>query len=176
MDNAIDAYRKAIELTPKPSAEQEINLAGALEPRFAQSGEIDDLNEAIDLYRQAVARVSIFSALLAPALSSLGQALKTRYDYSAVIDDLDEAIEYHRQAIQVTSARRAGTGRGFLSPGARAVALDYDASAQLSDLEEAIFVLQQAVIAAPGESPNLPVYAEALAASLRELYRRAGWF
>ena len=111
LDGAIGAYRQTIELTAKPSAEQEINLADALERRFARLGDIDDLNEAIERYRQAVARVSLFSALLAPALSSLGQALKTRYDHSAVIDDLDEAIEHHRQAIQITSAgaqERAG--------------------------------------------------------------------
>src|SRR3984885_700280 len=72
-------------------------LAGALETRFGQSGQIEDLNEAIALYQ--VASRAVPEAERPNALHSLATALKTRSEWTGRRADLDEAVVLNREAL-----------------------------------------------------------------------------
>ncbi|KAI6108200.1 hypothetical protein F5141DRAFT_102763 [Pisolithus sp. B1] len=79
------------------------NLAWALYDRYLEEDEINDLNEAITLHREALELRPVENEHYhrSSSLSELGLCLSCRYDKLEVVDDLEEAISLRRAALEL---------------------------------------------------------------------------
>ncbi|KAF8177479.1 CHAT domain-containing protein [Mycena galopus ATCC 62051] len=75
------------------------NLATALKTRFDQRGDSKDLEEAIELHREALALHVPPHPHRGGSLNDLANALETRFEQKKKLNDIDEAIELHREAL-----------------------------------------------------------------------------
>src|SRR5256885_1289725 len=81
LDGSIDAGRQAVSASPnldEADAARLSNLSGALRTRFDRTGQMDDLNEAIDQAQRAVATVPTDHPDRIYCLIMLAAALATR--------------------------------------------------------------------------------------------------
>jgi CHAT domain-containing protein len=76
-------------------------LAWALRSRFAQHGNIDDIDECIHLRREAVALWPEGHSGRDYYLNNLALSLKLRFDHQGEHSDLDEAISLHEEALRL---------------------------------------------------------------------------
>jgi hypothetical protein len=146
-------------------------LALAHADRFAYTGHIDDLGQAIDIGRKAAAARRVRHGAAA-CLSNLGAALRTRYERTGDTGALDEAIVVLRQAVDAVPAVHV-TRPGFLNNLGIALRSRFDAGTAAiatapdpADIRESVTVLTQAVAAAPRGGPDRAGYVANLASSL----------
>ncbi|CAG8909318.1 unnamed protein product, partial [Penicillium egyptiacum] len=156
------------------------NLAGRLNSlginlnsRYERAGQMDDLEEAIRLSRQAVAATPDGHPCLAERLNSLSNKLESRYHRRGQMDDLEEAIQVSRQAVAATPCDHPDLATWFNNLGIK-LASRYDQIGQMDDLEEAIQVSRQAVAATPCDHPDLATWFNNLGNNLESRYERTG--
>ena len=108
------------------------------------AGGLEDLEEAIRVYQQAVQRTPPTRPTCPCYLNNLGNGLRDRYARTGRLEDLEEAIRVYQQAVQRTPpdspdlpCHLNNLGNGLRDRYAR--------TGRLEDLEEAIRVYQQAV-------------------------------
>jgi tetratricopeptide (TPR) repeat protein len=134
--------------------------------RFDRSGDFRDLNEAINVARQAVAASPAGSPELADYLSNLGVVLRTRFEYSGDAGDLDDAVSIGRQAV-AACINRDDLGMYLYSLG-----LDlfrrFDRFGEPADLEEVTQVARQAISVTTASDEDLPGQLNLLATALAE--------
>jgi len=70
--------------------------------RYERTGKMEDLEEAIQVARQAVDVTPEDHPDLAERLNNLGNRLESRYERTGKVEDLEEAIRVARQAVDVT--------------------------------------------------------------------------
>ncbi|KAG0701481.1 hypothetical protein DFH29DRAFT_1069644 [Suillus ampliporus] len=75
------------------------NLANSFHDRFGQQGPLSDLDEAIELYRAALALRPPGHSDRSTCLDNLAISLRARFEQQGALSDLDEAIELHRAAL-----------------------------------------------------------------------------
>ena len=149
------------------------NLGNGLRDRYARTGQLADLEEAIRVFQQAVQRTPPDSPDLPSLLNGLGNGLSDRYARTAQLADLEEAIRVFRQAVQRTPPDSPSLPM-YLSNLGNGLRAHYARTGQLADLEEAIRVFQQAVQRTPPDSPNLPSLLNSLGNGLRDRHARTG--
>ena len=149
------------------------NSGGVFLRRYWARGRLEDLNQALACWQQAVGRTPPDSPGLPARLNNLGTGLSARYARSGQMTDLEEAVRVSQQAVQRTPpdspdlpAHLTNLGTGLRDRYAR--------SGQMTDLEEAIGVHQQAVQHTPPDSPDLPALLNNLGTGLRERHARTG--
>lgn len=98
---AIDCYGQAIAAAGSPAAANAVraNLAVALTSRYARSGNLEDLETAIQTHRAAIDASPQDSLETARNLGNLSNALHERYYRTRQNADLDEAIRVAEEAI-----------------------------------------------------------------------------
>jgi tetratricopeptide (TPR) repeat protein len=84
------------------------DLALALVKRFQQLGRIDDLEEAIAHFHDALALHPPGHQDHSASLNNLGNAISTRFQQLGQMEDLEEAIKYHRRALALRSPGHPG--------------------------------------------------------------------
>jgi tetratricopeptide (TPR) repeat protein len=67
-----------------------------LESRYERTGALPDLEEAIEVAKQAIALPPTDDPDRATRLNNLGNMLESRYEQAGTISDLEEAIEVAR--------------------------------------------------------------------------------
>ena len=105
LDAAVDAGRRAVDLTPPDApglAACLADLGNSLRTRFERAGDAADLDAAIDAGRRAVALTPPGNPGLAGYLSSLGVSLRTLFERAGDAADLDAAIDAGRRAVDLT--------------------------------------------------------------------------
>ncbi|KAG1729783.1 hypothetical protein EDB19DRAFT_105720 [Suillus lakei] len=100
-DAAIHLRRIVLELYPlgkkhRPRALD--NLAQAVEARFDQHGNVNDLEETVKLRREAV---SLCPEGDSGCLNNLAVSLRSRFQHQGKSHDLDEAISLHEEALRL---------------------------------------------------------------------------
>ncbi len=80
------------------------NLGNALQARFERTGQLADLDEAITLFRDAVAATPVGHPERPGRLSNLGAALRTRFGRTGQLADLDQAITARQEAVAAIPA------------------------------------------------------------------------
>ena len=140
-----------------------------LHDRFAAEGSLDDLDEAIARYREALAR-QVPSAPTYPAiLNNLAIALQDCYVYGDDDSLLDEAIELHERA--VAACRRGSPDRaGYLGTLAAAVQLRFERDHRTADLDRVTGLGEQAL---DSLAPGAPEHAKLLASLAAARHLRA---
>ncbi|OGE48761.1 hypothetical protein PENARI_c026G10257 [Penicillium arizonense] len=130
-------------------------LGNILERRFQCMGQIEDLEEAIQVLRHAVEISSDNHLCLSYFLHSLGNKLGARYNHTEKIEDLEEVVQVSRQMVKATPNAHPSLpgGLSYLGHGLR---LRYERIGMMDDLEEAVQVSRQAVNLTPDNHADLP--------------------
>lgn len=149
LDRAIEMGRAVLRhanASPSESRAARSNLAGALLNRFARFTDSDALDEAIQLYGQALAERGS-----AADHANLGMAYLTRYETTAELPDLEAAERYAREAVQLT-AELDPSRSSRLSNLAAAVRALYDETDHDAHLDEAVTLAELALdLSSPGD-------------------------
>ncbi|MGB4803411.1 MAG: tetratricopeptide repeat protein, partial [Anaerolineae bacterium] len=140
-----------------------------LRARYARTGQLADLAEAIRVYEQALQATPPNSPDLPGYLNNLGNGLRARYARTGHPWDLEEAILVTQQAVARTPPDSPDLPSTLhnLGIGLRA---RYAGTGRLEDLEEALKVNQQAVQLTPPDSPDLSRYLLEQGDALAEKY------
>ncbi|KAI6157664.1 hypothetical protein BKA82DRAFT_228027 [Pisolithus tinctorius] len=131
------------------------DLADALYNRFKQEGEIEDLNEAITLLREALELPPIGNDAddRSLSLNNLAVCLSNRYENQGAIDDLEEAITLGRAALELCPP-----GHPDRCVSLHNLACDlrtrFVKQTAIHDLEEAIELLRAALELRPSGHPH----------------------
>jgi tetratricopeptide (TPR) repeat protein len=141
--------------------------------RFQRWGQQDDLDEAVERGRYAVAATQEDEEDYAGRLNDFGNILSLRYERTGAMDDLEEAIRVARQAVAVTSTNHPDLA-AMLSNLGNGLSSRYDRTGAIDDLEEAVRVARQAVAATPDDHPDLVGRLSNLGTRLSSRYNRTG--
>lgn len=138
-DESISLRRMVLKLCPQGNrhrARSLNRLAGDLYARFEQSGNIDDINEAVYLSREALTVCSGDSER-SFFLSVLAYTLKLRSHDLRYPDDINECISLNRDALSLRPLGHPARQRS-LNNLAKALKTRYDQHGAFADLEEAM--------------------------------------
>src|SRR6185369_2282381 len=105
IDEAIETGHRAVAIMPAAFPQRAAvlsNLAGAHQARFEHTGDLADLDEAIDQGRRAATDTA--SPHRTSVLANLCGALQLRSEYTGDSADLDEAISAGLAAVEATPA------------------------------------------------------------------------
>ncbi|WP_285605674.1 CHAT domain-containing protein, partial [Actinokineospora globicatena] len=119
------------------------NLGIALRARYERTGNVADLDTAIDVARQAVHATPIDHPNLPRHLSNLGIALRARYERTGNVADLDTAIDVARQAVHATPVDHPDRSGALLNLGGTLLA-NGELRGDQELLNEAVSVLRAA--------------------------------
>jgi tetratricopeptide (TPR) repeat protein len=150
MKQAIDAAEGNTE--PHLIASLLDTLGNTLRFKFARTGDLSDIHQALDAHRRAVSMASEFD--LPGFLNQLGVALDCAFYQSRDPQQIDEAVSAMRKSVALTK-----DGNPFLPERLRNMGLvltsRFDYSTELKEIQEAISYFQKAVDVTPRESSLL---------------------
>ncbi|KFZ23764.1 hypothetical protein V502_01755 [Pseudogymnoascus sp. VKM F-4520 (FW-2644)] len=149
------------------------NLGVFLESRYERTGDIADLEEAIQVARRAAASTPKDHFNLAIYLDNLGNKLQRRYERTGDIADLEEAIQVAQQAVTSTPKDHSNLA-GYLNNFGSKLKRRYERTGDIANLEEAIQVARQAVTSTPKDHSDLAMYLDNLGSKLQRRYERTG--
>ncbi|KUL81295.1 hypothetical protein ZTR_09390 [Talaromyces verruculosus] len=132
-----------------------------------------ELEEAIQVTRQAVEATPDDHPDRAGQLNNLGSHLGDRYSRTGAMADLEEAIEVTRQAVETTPDDNPDRAMYSNNLGIR-LSDRYSRTGSMADLEGAIKVTRQAVETTPDNHPNRAMYLNNLGIRLGNRYSRTG--
>ncbi|MEV0665768.1 CHAT domain-containing protein [Actinomadura luteofluorescens] len=175
LDAAIAAGRTAVTGWPDhpDRAAMASNLDLALRTREALVRRVTEVDELIDLARDAVITTAPDHPAHAGQLSQLGGALLARFDRAGDPADLDEAVEAHREAVAVAEPHDPERP-AYLSDLSDVLRIRSVQTGSEQDLADAVEAGRAGVAATPTGDPDLRGRQSNLANALCELHRRTG--
>ena len=102
---AADLWLRLLNATPADGPDRPVmlsNLGVLLQRRFELTGELANLDAAIDAEQAAVAAIPPSDPRQARCLSNLGNALRIRFGQTGALADLDAAIKAGQAAVDAT--------------------------------------------------------------------------
>ncbi|KAI6154867.1 hypothetical protein BKA82DRAFT_4347943 [Pisolithus tinctorius] len=160
MESTDDVSRKRARLRRRPPGHHRrfdalSRLASALYERFEKEGEMDDLNEAIDLSRAALELRPVEHNKYGRSISlnELAICLSVRYDNQGEEDDLEEAITLGRGALEFCPLEHPDRSV-YLYSLANHLWKKFQKQTVMHDLDEAIELLCAALELRPSGHPN----------------------
>ncbi|KAJ6527473.1 hypothetical protein B0H19DRAFT_1243293 [Mycena capillaripes] len=153
INKAIELSRQALALRhpPHPHFARALNNLGFVilarfefPAGFAQQGDMKDINEAIDLHREALGLHTPSHLDRGISLEKLGFALLTRFKEKEDMRDIDEAIDLYREALSLHSPPHPDRGSS-LNDLATAILSRYKQQGDERDINEAIELNREAL-------------------------------
>jgi tetratricopeptide (TPR) repeat protein len=141
----------------------------ALMDDYERTGQLDQLDRAISLFRQEMLERQTDRA---NGLYRVGMALFRRFERTGQRSDLDEAIELSRNAL-AAAARRDPRRAGFQSALADGLLSRFELTGDMSDVDEAVAVRRE-VVEFTASSPDHTDALLNLAAALSRRFGRTG--
>lgn len=142
---------------PNPSLAHRDEHLGLLATLFYQrgsdTGNLQDLDKAIVVYRQAVEICPTGHPDRHIAINNLGTAIYTRFSQTPNSQDLEEAIQLYREALELKIPHDSDRGSSF-SNLARVVRLRFEQTGAMKDLDEAIELHQKSLKLYPPGHPD----------------------
>ncbi|KAF8970455.1 CHAT domain-containing protein [Flammula alnicola] len=143
------AFASFIDANPQETEASEgalaqVEFANKLQDEFGKSGNMDDLNTAVALYREGITELPASSHNYVVTLNNLANAVATRFEQGGQRSDLDEAISLHRQALELRPSPHPDRSAS-LNNLASALKTQFEQGGQRSDLDEAISLYRQAL-------------------------------
>ncbi|KAJ7215744.1 CHAT domain-containing protein [Mycena rebaudengoi] len=165
-----------VEQSPKRHldlAEHLETLAVSFTDQYDRSGDVRDLEAALENNQASVEKTPKGHTALAGRLQNLAVSLKDRYRRSGDVKDLEAALQNNRAAVEQTPE-----GHPDLAGRLQSLAISfrdrYQRSGDVKDLEAALQNNQAAVEQTPEGQPDLAGCLQSLAGSLIHRYRRSG--
>ena len=150
-----------------------IQLAINYQKKYEQLGEIDDLNEAIDVGREALSLCTPGYRYRSMSLSNLALSLSSRYEQLGRIDDLNEAIVLNQEALSLRPPGHSDRLISFINL-SKCLTLQYQLLGEIDDLNRAIVLDREALSICPPRHPYRPMSLSNLATYLSSRYERLG--
>ncbi|MET0426821.1 MAG: CHAT domain-containing protein [Actinoplanes sp.] len=129
------------------------NLGNALMMRHHRTGDVDDVTEAVDHLRAALARVGDDHVSRAAALSNLGNTLRVAATATGSADQLGEAVRLLDAAVALTPGARTDRAAALLNLGGNLLARYERGGRDPQDLDRALDTLTDARAALPAGHP-----------------------
>ncbi|KAL4751015.1 CHAT domain-containing protein, partial [Aspergillus terricola var. indicus] len=148
-------------------------LAIRLGNRCLRTGAMFDLEESIQVGREAVKATPKDHPNRAGRLHNLGISLGDRYSRTGAIVDLEESIQIGREAVKATSEDHLDRARHLDALSVR-LGDRYSRTGAMADLEESIRIEREAVKATPEDHPDRAARLQNLGISLADRYSRTG--
>ncbi|MFG1815448.1 CHAT domain-containing protein [Kribbella sp. NPDC049174] len=145
-------------------------LGVALLTRFQQTGDTEDIDNAVAAVRRAV-ELGDGDRNIDMYLSNLCAILKTRHEHTHDARDLDEAIALGRRSVAVATADKLA---GMLSNLSAVLLMRFDLTSSPDDLAEATDAARRAVATAHTADPNRPAMLNNLARALHQGFTLGG--
>ncbi|RXW16055.1 hypothetical protein EST38_g9799 [Candolleomyces aberdarensis] len=175
-EEAVSAFRRALELRPAPHPDRSSTLAylgDALWSFRDGDGDIDALNEGIQHHRDALALRPPPHPDRPASLLGLGGALQTLYESNGDIDALNEGISHLRDALALLPAPNRNRF-AYLNNLGGALQTLYERNGDINALNEGISHLRNALAFLPAHHPDRFGSLNNLGYALRILYMRDG--
>lgn len=174
-EEAIQLHHRQLDLQPADDPDRPLtlaNLSTIFQYRFGHLNNMDDINEAVQLSREAY-ELDHYDR----TLGELSDVLLTRFRILGQMDDIEEVIRLRREALQIFhGSNRTGISRLLYGLGA-AVFERFDLLHNMDDLDEVIQLLQEALghmpINHPLEYRNFSSLAHLLHARYKETQQEA---
>ncbi|TFK17682.1 TPR-like protein [Coprinopsis marcescibilis] len=147
----IELRRQALSITRQnPSYDRSSliqGLAEALRRRSDSEWSIQDLNERISLWKEALTSAGGDGVHL-PWLNNLAAALSERFESKGDFEDLEECIKLHRKVLDLQSAEDPSR-HIYLGNLAQALAYRFERKDRFEDLQECISLVREVIELAP---------------------------
>ncbi|QRV88475.1 CHAT domain protein [Ceratobasidium sp. AG-Ba] len=140
---------------------------------FEDSGQMEDIEEAIRYGEEAIAFASANGASLPLALDILGDAYAARFDYKGDPQDIRLAVEHRLRGIRLCPSDHKERAVFLNNLGASMIAQSQHFG-NLQDLDHAIEFLREALMITPDDSPTLPSRLNKLGIALKARFDRLG--
>ena len=141
--------------------------------RYHTTGQLEDLNRALECLQEALVLTPPDSPDYHRRLNNLANVLRDRYEHTGALPDLEKAIAAFEQALDATTSDSSDRPR-LLNNLGLALLNYYTPTGTLTDLEQAIAAFEQAVDATPPDSPDRPGRLNNLGLGLRDRYVSTG--
>ncbi|KAF3806263.1 hypothetical protein GCG54_00006025 [Colletotrichum gloeosporioides] len=172
-ENTIHLARQLLNETPEDDDENQTKLRTILGhwlgDSYSKTGDVDKLDEAIQITREAILYTPSKDPSWVDYRNSLAVWLVERHQRKGVLADLDEAIQLARENVDASQGGERVEG---LSNLASWLTRRFEIEGALSNLEEAVSLAQRAVEATPLESKNRYKQSMTLAGILKARYIR----
>ena len=140
---------------PNPTQEQDEPVSNSFITRFEHLGQLNDLEDAISRYREAVDLTPDGHPDKPSRLDNLGNSFISRFEQLGQLNDLEDAISRHREAVDLTPDGHPDKP-GCLSTLGSSFLIRFMHLGQLNDLEDAISRGRDAVDLTPDGHPHKP--------------------
>ncbi|KAL3431623.1 hypothetical protein BDV09DRAFT_206503 [Aspergillus tetrazonus] len=175
LEASIKHLREAVEQTADyPDRAEYLNdLGSKLEDRYSRTRALADLEEAIQVWREAVRAAPVNHPEHAMYLDKLAGQLGVRYSRTGALADLDESIQLEREAVNTTPEDHPDHAM-FLDNLGIQLRVRYSRTGALADLEESIQLGQKVVNTTSKDHPDHAMFLNNLGVRLRNKYLRTG--
>jgi tetratricopeptide (TPR) repeat protein len=175
VEKAVEAERKALTRRgpSHPARGQSLHdLAHALTTRFKQQGDLKDIDEVIELYRELLARCVRLNQKCDRALNFLAAALQIR-DLGNDLRDLNEVIELYREVVNLRPLPHPDRGASLKNL-MTALQKRFKRTGDLKDNDEAIELRREALGLCAPSHPDRISSLDKLANALRKRFQQCG--
>jgi len=174
LDAAVEAGRLALQCPEAPDGYVRLSSLGtALRTRGEFLGRAEDVAEAVDLHRRALAVLDAGHPARHAVLMNLGNSLRSRFEMTAQAGDLDDAVRTTLTAIDSAPSTLPSLARYHANLGAM-LRVRFELTTDRADLREAVRHQQEAAALASTQDPHLGRYASNLSGILLTRYADAG--
>jgi tetratricopeptide (TPR) repeat protein len=175
LTEAIQLHKAAIERTSPDNPDYLrylTSLVSVLRSRYTRTGQLIDLQEAINLMKEGLDQVPAdFHAMHGMLQYNLGQLLLERYERTQEWKDLEQVITHFQDGAQNFPPNSLMQARTHNALG-NALRRRYLQTGQQTDLEKTIEALQTSIRLQPPDSPELAEAYNDLGNALRDRYAR----
>ncbi|KAE9395702.1 TPR-like protein, partial [Gymnopus androsaceus JB14] len=158
IEDALQLWEKAVELTPDGDADKPIwlnNLGSAYQSRFHHLGKLSDIESAIVAVKQSAELTPDGHADKPAVLNNLGNGYESRFRHLGELSDIESAIVAMKQAVELTPDGHPGKPTRLNSLGV-AYQSRFGHLGELSDMESAMDAKKQAVELTPDGHADKP--------------------
>ncbi|MEZ0111025.1 tetratricopeptide (TPR) repeat protein [Catenulispora sp. EB89] len=176
VERAAEYFRTSLAMLPHDYAQRALvqTLAGiCIKQLFDRTGQVQLLDEAEHLGRDALARTLPGDLCYASQFTLLGNVSMARYDYTGRVEALDEALAMHRRSESIATEDPVDRAARLTNLGNVLQRL-FRRNGELSVLHEAIEASRNAVAVVPADHPDRARWQTNLVIVLRNLFERTG--
>ena len=141
--------------------------------RFEHDGRIEDLDESVSLYQDALTLAPVGSADRPGTLSNLGRAMKRRFERSGSVEDMSTSIRLHQEALALSPEGHPNRFSSLTNLGG-VLQMRFVQSGEVEDLNESIRLHRAAVDLCPEGNLNRASSLNNLAIALLVRFKEEG--